>query len=368
MTHKHKQSGFVSILTVLFFTTLISVATLSFARAMVLERQQQLEDELTKSAYNAALTGVEDAKRAMAYCATQTGGDRTSCEASLGQQTCPGFNTSNRFAADLGIRQSANGRTSTTGEPAATAAQGYSCVIVTRNTQSIEGTLDHTSGVTDIYEIRTTNASQPYQMIRIFWGDPADVVTADPVTNPQAINNNWGTRPAILRIGFVNAGDSLAPDSQLYTWFAVPVASGGITNNQITLTPLTLSRANVNCNATATNEGYRCYVDIAVSGWRHNYIALNSLYRRSNYMVVACGDASCTSANRRTFDNVQPTIDSTGYTSGVARRVRVNVAVGGQSVANAIDTAYGLCKDFQVGVALNNFADNITSTPGTCRP
>ncbi|HMR72565.1 MAG TPA: hypothetical protein PKD68_01000 [Candidatus Saccharibacteria bacterium] len=359
----HRQSGFVSILTVLFFTTLISVATLSFARAMVLERQQQLEDELTKSAYNAALTGIEDAKRAMSYCATLSGAERTTCYAALDNQTCPGFNTTPTFTT-LGIKASSSGQTSTTSEDVTTAAQGYSCVIVTRDTPSIEGVLDPNSGVSEVYEMRTAAASSAYERIRIFWGNPTDTVDGAPLaTNPQA--NNWGNRPAILRIGLINASSgNLSLGSDFYNWFAVPVASSGV--NQFTLTPsVTLPRANVNCNATASNEGYRCYVDIMVSGWQHNYLILSSVYKESNYRVVACVNAGCSDTNRRTFSNVQPTIDSTGYTSGVARRVKVNVAAGSQTVANAIDTTYGFCKDFKVGTELGHFSDSAKSI---CNP
>lgn len=352
----NKQAGFVSILTVLFFTTLISVATLSFARAMVLERQQQLEDELTKSAYNAALTGIEDAKRAMAYCFTRSGSDRTACEAALDLQTCPGFNTGTTFTT-LGIQQSSSGRTSVTSESAAAAAQGYSCVIVTRNTESIEGTLSHTSGASEVYEARTLNSAQAYQKIRIYWGGRYDTVTA-PADNNNPQEAGWGERTAVLRIGFVDAGDDLPLDSPLYTWFAIPVASGGV--NQLTTS--SISRANVNCNATAVSEGYRCYVDIMVAptSWRHKYVVLSSLYKETNYKIIACEDVNC--SNRRIFDGVQPTIDSTGYTSGVSRRVKANVTVGGQSIANAIDTSYGFCKNFRVGVNTGDFADHAITT------
>lgn len=352
----NKQSGFVSILTVLFFTTLISVATLSFARAMVLERQQQLEDELTKSAYNAALTGIEDAKRAMAYCSTLAEPARVSCENELLSSDCPGFNSANTFSA-IGITQSDNNRTSVTSEPAATAAQGYSCVIVAKDTPSVDGSLESNAGTGEIYEMRTTEG---YERVRIFWGTAGGTVSPVPSTNPQL--QGWTSGPGILQISFVKADSTPVTPPALHTWFAVPAPSSGTNTLAI---PSTV-RQNINCGGTtASSEGYRCYVDIVLpaTASRNNYVMLRSLYRSSDFRIIACADTAC--ATRRTFDNVQPTIDSTGYTSGVARRVKANVTAGGQTVPSAIDTAYGLCKNFRVGVDDGGFVDHAFAD---CRP
>src|SRR6476661_5069543 len=88
------QRGFVSIFTVLMFAILMSVVLVGFVRLMIDEQQQTLQDDLSKSAYNSAQAGIEDAKRAMMWCYRLPASDglKIPCESALHEKKCPGFN------------------------------------------------------------------------------------------------------------------------------------------------------------------------------------------------------------------------------------------------------------------------------------
>jgi len=371
MAQRSGQQGFVSILTVLFFMTLISVVTVSFTRFMVQERQQELEDELTKSAYNAALAGIEDAKQAMAYC-SGIGASDPACDANLYTTACPGFNTSPYFKNAIGIPQSSNGRTSITGENVTTAAQGYSCVILTKNTTSIEGSLDPLSASGAMFELRTI---QPYQKVRIYWEPKTGVngLAANFNTGNPRLSDWQGSWPAVLRTTLFsvpttasfNLSQIDASQTSSFIYPIAPVGSGSATTMNVAAIA---ARTYAQCDITSNTSTYRCYVDIDYGSMQSDrrYIVMNALYKATDYQIVAYNGPTPTDVSKVSFNAVQPSIDSTGYTSGVSRRVVVRVHAGGQSIntSNAIDSGFALCKDFSVGYVPDAFLNRIEGRCG----
>lgn len=394
MQNSQKQSGFVAILTVIFFTLLMSVIAVGFLRLTVQERSQTLQDDLSKGAYQSAQAGVEDAKRAILYCSSLTGVAKTSCEASLYQTTCPGFNKdpdgvapyTNYFNA-IGIPASTSGAEGTQiGD--ATTRQGYSCVIVTRNTESLKGQLTtNTESDTTLLELRAIGS---YTRIRIKWhlpgsdGTPfipaagtfvnATTTAGNPRLPHWPADSTTGTSaPAMLRIR------TMAPqvfpftvnDIRAGNFFVYPAASSmapfGASTYKI-LDNYATQRYESKCVADETTnyDGYACAVDIefmnaagtaAAVASGNRYIVLQAMYRSTNYEITAYNGASTTPV---LFDGVQPTIDSTGYTNGVYRRVKVGVRLGSESLATnaALDAGLGVCKDFRVGGVADSWLNN----------
>ena len=62
MGKKDQQTGVVSIFAVIFSALIMSILTVSFIRLMVVDQKQASDNDLSQSAYDAALAGVEDAK------------------------------------------------------------------------------------------------------------------------------------------------------------------------------------------------------------------------------------------------------------------------------------------------------------------
>lgn len=374
------QSGFVSILTVMFFIVLMSVITVGFVRLMVQERQQTLEDELSKSAYNAAMSGVEDAKRAILYCNSLSGAEKATCEASLYNQRCPGFNDSDYFEQKLGIPRSANNQTSLVINETDTSVQGYSCVLVSPQTTALRGTLTPLAenGGT-LFRIST---ARPFTRVRIEWHNTASDKQGTPINYDRnsfvkASNGGsprrepvggWGGRLAgmstVLRVMTMtvpNSGFSL-DDLQKYqeSYFIYPVGTGTTTAN--ILLSYKTRRYETRCYADRT---YACAVDISdnndkVLSSSSLYLLINSVYSTTDYQIKAYDSAG----QEVPFVGAQTTIDSTGYASGVYRRVQANVRLGGQSLttSNALDTGLGLCKDFDVS------ANSINNRQPDCAP
>ena len=77
INHSLSKKGVASLYVVIFATILFGVITLSFIRIILSESQQTNNDDLSQSAYDAAMAGVEDAKLAVNR-AYQNGGNLSS--------------------------------------------------------------------------------------------------------------------------------------------------------------------------------------------------------------------------------------------------------------------------------------------------
>lgn len=345
---------------------------------MIQERQQTLADELSKSAYNAALSGVEDAKRAIMYCNSQA--DRDECNDALYRSTCPGFNGSDYFSRPgrPGISPSINGQTSLVINESDTSVQGYSCVIVSNTTDTLKGSLSASqSNGGALFELQT---DRPLTRIVVEWHN-TPLVTSTPYDAGTFVNNVAGyggnprqgdmnSHPAALRLmtfGVPKSGFSL--DQVRVTQkshFIYPTRTNPTGNSPI-LSISDTSRYERACTLTnAASSGYACSAEVTFPAeptpgnpiTYTPYIMLNALYSDTNFQIKAYDR----DGNPVSFRGVQMTIDSTGYASGVSRRVLVNVRTGGDSFtsASALDTGLGLCKNFTAnatGFSVNNAGD-----------
>lgn len=129
------KKGVASLYVVVFATILFGVITLSFVRIIISETSQTSNDDLSQSAYDAALAGVEDAKIAVNryyQCINQNGTPQTCKFDELFGGDCDDFKLKNYlYGADYGdgevlIQESNDSNSSSSNS----SEQAYTCVIL----------------------------------------------------------------------------------------------------------------------------------------------------------------------------------------------------------------------------------------------
>lgn len=356
--HEHKESGIVSLLTVLLFSILISVLLTGFTRLMIQEQRDTLQDDLSKSAFNSAMAGVEDAKRAIQACAEDPSNVAGKRCAQLYNTECPGFNT--WYAGDsegpfegVGVtRPPSSGTTSVTvGEPGAN--QRYTCVIVSK-APDIEADLsdvteDNSSSST--YKLHS-EAGLPFDSVEINWVG-SDKATSGTLPSRSAVDNlgvstngnvrkpDWN-HPAVLRVAVIGASWQPAQSIARYQSFLYPTTDGGDASHSLA-TPGVSSRY-VTCDMNST---YACSFEVnGLSGFTDKYIVLQSFYK-STQVHLRLKNAI---GQYIPMNGEQTSIDATGATNNVFRRVQARVIPGAPlSLSAALDTGHSVCKNFFVG-------------------
>lgn len=346
----HNQAGFVSILTVLMFMILTSIVTVSFARIMIQEQQQTLNDDLAKGAYDAAQAGIEDAKRAIRYCQT-AGCDNAGA---LYQQSCPGFFGSSQITSALGISRVNNAVQ--VGD--ASAGQKYTCTTVSNEVVKYWGELDPAAAAAQATFLPLRAAA--FDRVKISWtlkseSGNVSVPSAGQVqtTNPAYTNsggNSWNSSwPAVMRAMLVShprgsySGSGVTSKSS----FFVPATSGSNFESYNSMLGRNLVRCNASATGSAENDNdYVCHTTISglSPSSREWYLQLAPQYQPTNFKVELYNGGS-----RVPMRDVGYIIDSTGTVADVYRRVQVMVGPDDViSPSAAIQTGKQLCKNFWV--------------------
>lgn len=377
------QRGIASILSVVFFILIASVVMVGFMRLALLEGRQSLEDSLSKAALAAAYSGVNDAKRALLYC-SQFAARPAVCD-NLNNDKCPGFFgdiNPDTFHNELGLSQVAGTDNIQVGDPILN--ERYTCVIVTEDTYTVEGTLiPGSSEATTLIPLRGTGN---FNKVVISWhsdtltstiagldydGDSvsASYRDADSFSTYFRANPNW---PALIGAHLMvqgqgqpisyNADGSVAGLDQR-RWLLYPYV-GATGRDDVSVADATRQLVRCTENGRELKSGggsYHCQIEItgldALLGTR--YLQLTGLYNKSDYVVELMQDNTSVR-----FDNVSPQVDSTGAVENVFRRVQVGLRYEGEGfggrnpiLPNAIDTGAGLCKNFAVGGSSLEFSE-----------
>lgn len=149
-TSKLSRRGVASLYICIFAAILFGVVTLSFMRIILSEAGQSSDDDLSRSAYDSALAGVEDAKTAVNRyyeCLRETGGTGNDCNTEahnkLFQGNCnEGIGLAkflyNYSDGEVTLQQSAiSGSTS----PNNNSDQAYTCVVIKDTVPDYRSTL-----------------------------------------------------------------------------------------------------------------------------------------------------------------------------------------------------------------------------------
>lgn len=361
---KSERQGVASLYVVIFATILFGVITLSFTRIILSENEQSSDDDLSQSAYDAALAGVEDAKVAVNnyfQCLNERG-SATACESInifRNDTNCEdGFPLGqilHGVDGEIKVQESRGGAAGET-----TADQAYTCVIISDVTQDYRGTLtsDTRTKVVPI-GVNATGAANGSSLgqvakVRFSWYSELNqgsnnsernfklnsdnkLHSANDKTTPPTIQLNLiKTSPSITLADFRSENNTANTIDS--TMVFIPADNGDnpkvMTHNEILSNG---NAANGGDGASNTHSPYTlkcssqqefaCVVELDVSAILHDgdnaFLVVSLPYGDSlTDFSVALLDSSGNAIN---FRGVQVNVDSTGRTNQLLRRVETRL-------------------------------------------
>lgn len=367
MARKQLQSGAVSIFAVMFSALLLTVLTIGFIKLVVSDQQQASNNDLSQSAYDSALAGVEDAKRLIK--ASIDG--RPNAVMALAN-----FSDDCRVIARGGVNGNHDDaetmvQTKTGVGGGSNYNQAYSCVKV--NMLTDDYLYRSTEGSTQLVPIK---AQQEFTKVVIDWYDQEDVSQSESPTAPAASNGltakaKWGDRtPPLMRVQLITPGadfnlTSLDSSAASQTVIMRPSELvSGQPDNQVSLSPSVRARAvdegqfdnstdNIACSKEfAFSASYSCRAVLDLDRTltpeesANAFLRINTIYKGASVRVqLLAADGSVVK-----FDGVQPVVDSTGRAANLYRRVEARLKIGSDFPYpdGAVDVVNSLCKNFAV--------------------
>ncbi len=384
-----KQQGAVSLFVVIFAALLMTIVTVGFVQLMIKDQQQATTSDLSQSAYDSSLAGVEDAKRLLILdqsCRDGTAGPTINCgtiTAAL-TPTAGSDETNCDTLSSSGIVGETNGETIIQKNAADATSeqldQAYTCVKITTNTDDYKAELavNQSSviplrGVSDFDSVKLSwfskddlpNPNDP----TLAYGTAVEKDSLPPVGDKWPFN-----RPSLMRAQLMQTGKSFTQGdfnsgNNSSTLFLFPARAGAPS------LPFTTDvRRNpggepheVICEATLQTEDYACSVTLTLpdpndgnAANRNAYLHLNALYNGAHYKV------ELQKANVPVkFDRVQPIVDSTGRANDAFRRVQARVELKSDFTypEAAIDIQGDLCKNFTITDTDAGYDNSTTCTP-----
>ena len=135
--NRQSENGMVSIIVVMFTSLLLIIISVGFVRLMSQEETQASDNNLSQSAYDSAVSGVEDAKRVITACAN--GGTASAACTAILAQRCDTVQKAGIAASTTDTRVTIRSN----GAPAdSTQGQAYTCVKIENATDDVKHTLE----------------------------------------------------------------------------------------------------------------------------------------------------------------------------------------------------------------------------------
>lgn len=369
------KKGAVSLFVVVFASLLFSIIAISFVSMMNEDRRRSTDYELSQSAYDSALAGVEDAKRVIAAC--YESGDRGSpaCLAMVNDDECQTIKNSGVVVGGA-IAEDGEVKLQTSSGEGQDINQAYTCVKISQQTPDY---LTNLTSDNDSVTIPLRGVESPAK-VQIQWqrqvdsgATGSDSVAFDdslcPAENETDLCNkeDWANMPAMLRAQFLTPDmssgsfnlDDLGEDRSGGFAMLRPVQAGVeladvqvSANRAVSNSGIYHSPEAVNCDIN--NEQYICSAILDVSSLntipsdsQASFLRLTSIYRGADIRVVLLDSSD----NIIEFNEAQIMVDSTGRANDSFRRVEARVAPEEVSTAiprYAVDLGGSLCKDFTI--------------------
>lgn len=372
------KSGAVSIFVVIFFTLLISILTVGFVKIMISEQQRATSSDLSQSAYDAALAGVEDSKRALRACNT---GTSTACDALQAPNDC-------NVIARAGVAGTVGGSETIVRSSSSVGSefnQAYTCVNI--NMETPDFLYEASEGRSQLIPLR---AAGQFDTVVVEWLVQDDIGEGNLPTAPSGSGSDlpsagaWGAlAPPLMRAQVITPSDSFRPSDfdgsgVSQTAFIRPISMMHTdtppSNPSISLAgsprattdgQFDNSVSPVICSSRFANDSYSCRAEmtlvapVSADQSVNAFLRLTPIYKGASVRVSLLSGGSVVN-----FNGAQPSADVTGRASTLFRRVEARLQVGDDfPYPNyALDANNPICKDFAVDTA------GVIVTPSSCDP
>lgn len=394
---RQRQRGAVSLFIVIFTALLVTVISVSFIRIMTQTQQQAVTADLSQSAHDSALAGVEDAKRLLVEYA------RDCQQVAVPAEKCSTLDRLLRTETPCNTIQQAGIEGSATDKEVLVKRvegdraldQAYTCVKVMLETNDYIGNLNR--GVSRVVPLKGVSN---FNEVVLQWYSQVDLQNSSDdagersISLPDAAENlalprlsDWpASRPTLMRAQLIQVGGSFnlsdfdkAADgsSNAHTLFLYPLSAG---RDAVDFAEdVRLSQAGgvlhgVTCDRTfsaaTSDKAYACKVTLrlpnavgATDTARTAFMRLDAIYNTTTHFSVALQN----NGTPVKFKDVQPIVDSTGRANDLFRRVESRIELDVSTFPYpdaAIDITGNLCKNFLV---TDNPADYV-SNADECDP
>lgn len=396
MKKETKQKGAVSIFIVIFTALLVTVTTVSFIRIMVQTQQQAVTADLSQSAYDSALAGVEDAKRLLVTY------ERDCKQAATPAERCAQLEQLLRVTNPCNTIQ-LSGIEADPGDPEvvvkkdegdAALDQAYTCVKVMVETSDYVGSVNR-----DASRIVPLKGKSDFNQVVLNWYSQVDLQKSIDSPGERTIElpdassgmtlpklDDWPSNtPSIMRAQLIQFGGNFKlsdfdkttdETSNAHTLFLYPSTVGRdierpadfagdirLTQGAETLQPVACER---NFSSTTVDKKFACSVRLilpnpvgATDGARTAYLRLDPIYNSLTHFSVSLQNND----ELVKFKDVQPIIDSTGRANDLFRRVQSRVELENDLFPypeSTVELTGSLCKTFLVTDKSSDFS------PGLC--
>lgn len=370
MYKKHEQGG-VSMFVVVFATLLLSVITLGFVQLMLSDQRQATNSDLSQSAYDSAMAGVEDAKRVLLRqyeCAGST--------SSLCSRINTAVNSGDCDTVSKAISgTTANEKRVVTGTNDTTLDQAYTCVTISPNTDDyvVPSVSADDSVIVPLVGVSTFN------QVKISWFTSGDAGGASMATLPSFApelptpqSSQWGAAsPALLRAQFMQTNSSFTldqfNDKNSKTLFLYPSDVGSTTVDYVSDSRRGGSGdpQQVVCNEDFSTTQYSCSVVLrlqtpvggSAASRQNAFLNLSPLYNTASMRIQLQNSGTPVQ-----FKGVQPSIDATGRANDVFRRVETRVEMSAEALypRAALEVKGDVCKNFSVTNRTADYTNHCT--------
>lgn len=362
------QRGVVSIFIVIFSAILMAVVTLSFLSLMIHDQQRATDNQLSQSAYDAAMTGVEDAKRAIAIC--QKDPKHAGCS-QIASQDCvstiqgvlgPAVQATTRDDGnkEFLIQQPEGARSETEN----TLNQAYTCLTI--DPTPVDYHVDQAADMPIVIPLQTSGDPLTGGVTLSWKPSISGAATKLPSTGRLDLQPfatwNGNSYPPLMRVELIrglsdpSAQPSVSSNTKSVAFVYPGAGRAGALDMNIDNhnTPNTPALGGCQKNGTS----YECSITIkdANKDMSGSYLVLTPIYSGASVTLTLNG--------AKFGSYIQSVVDSTGRADDLFRRVRARVNLSPATVyPNAALTLNGpLCKNF--AVAPNYYKSSTTAS--TC--